>query len=261
MMLRNILNITLFVLVMTGLATLFGFASRHQQLTKSDDVDIRIKSISGNFFIHNEDIRKIISEQVDSIENIIITPERLTTMYDLISSDPFVASTSVYRTIKGRLGIEITLRDPIVRVVNRENQSFYIDRNGYMFPLSGQHTARVMIATGHVTAPFVPGAHVTDTLAGGKADHHLVGLYELVRFIDSEPFWRAFIDHVYVDANGKYELTPRNAVHIIQFGKAERIEQKFRKLQSFYTGNLAQKGWYHYRRINLEFNNQVVCIK
>ncbi len=261
MMLRKTLHIILYLLVVAGLVALFGFAARYHQFKKCSKADITITSLSGNYFIHHDDLKYTINEHLDSLEGTIMTAERLMNVHRLISSNPFVANANVFRTVQGRVGIEITLRDPVVRVVNSNNQSFYIDSEGYMFPLSERHTARVMIATGQIAVPFVAGAHVTDTIAGGHQDAHLSGLFQLVSFIHSESFWRAFIDHVYVTADGKYELTPRNAVHIIQFGKAERIAQKFRKLKMFYTGNLAQKGWYYYKTINLEFNNQVICSK
>ncbi len=261
MTLRKIIHITLYALILSGLVTLFGFAARHIQHTPCSSVDITVKSQSGNYFIHTEDVRKTIIEHLDSLEGRMLSAEMLFDLHTLIHSNPYISQANVYRTLQGRLGVEITLRDPVVRVVNRANESYYIDRDGYMFPLSDRHTARVMIATGHITAPFVQGAHVTDTLFEGSADHYLPDLFDLVSFINSESFWKAFIDHVYVTTDEKYELTPRNAVHIIQFGKADQIAQKFRKLKLFYTGNLAQKGWYHYRIINLEFNNQVICSK
>lgn len=261
MMLRKIIYSILYLLAIAGLVTLFGFAARYQNNTPCSNAEITITSLSGNYFLHHDDIKDAINEHLDSLEGTIMTAERLMNLHGLISSNPFVANANVFRTVQGKIGIEITLRDPVVRVVNIDNQSFYIDSEGYMFPLSERHTARVMIATGRIAAPFVAGAHVNDTSAEGQVDAHLSELFQLVSFIHSESFWRAFIDHVYVTAEGKYELTPRNAVHIIQFGKADRIAQKFRKLKMFYTGNLAQKGWYYYKTINLEFNNQVICSK
>ncbi len=261
MMLRKTLYVIFYLLVIAGLAALFGFASRYHKITPCSNADITITSASGNYFIHYDDIIESINAHLDSLEGTVMTAERMINLHRVIGSNPFVANANVFRTVQGRVGIEITLRDPVVRIVNTDNQSFYIDSEGYMFPLSDRHTARVMIATGHIAAPFVAGANVNDTLPGGKEDAYLSGLFQLVSFVHSESFWSAFIDHVYVTADGKYELTPRNAVHIIQFGKAERIAHKFKKLKMFYTGNLAQKGWYYYRTINLEFNNQVICSK
>ncbi len=260
-MLRNILHIILYSLILVGMVCLIGFSARHQHHKPCSNVNINIRSNSGNFFIHNAEIRNSIIGQFDSLENRTLSPNIMSELHEFISNNPYVSKANVYRTVHGKIGIDIILRDPIIRIVNSRNQSFYIDRDGYMFPLSDQHTARVMIATGHIAAPFIPGFHVTDTIAGGQTDKHLSGLFDLAGFIDSESFWKAFIDHIYVTADGKYELTPRNAAHTIQFGNANQIEHKFRKLKLFYIGNLAQRGWHYYRRINLEFNNQVICSK
>lgn len=260
-MLRKILHITIYLLIVGGIISLFGFAAKHQQHTPGSLVSIKVNSKSNNFFIMNEEIRSKIIERFDTLEGRTVNSDLMIELHKLTRSIPYVAQANVYRTLQGKIGIEVTLRDPLVRVVNRQNESFYIDKNGYMFPLSDTHTARVMIASGHINTPFAAEKHVADTGSDKNADDCLKEFFELVRFIDSDPFWRAMIDHVYITEDGKFELTPRNAVHIIQFGKADHIEHKFSKLKLFYTGNLAQKGWYYYRIINLEFNNQVICSK
>jgi len=45
----------------------------------------------------------------------------------------------------------------------------------------------------------------------------------------------------------------------VEFGKAENIEEKFKKLMIFYKEILPQRGWTKYERVNLEYEGQVIA--
>jgi cell division protein FtsQ len=57
------------------------------------------------------------------------------------------------------------------------------------------------------------------------------------------------------------ELQPQVTKQIVEFGKAEEVEKKFRKLMAFYKNILPYKGWNTYERVSLKFNDQIVCKK
>ena len=41
----------------------------------------------------------------------------------------------------------------------------------------------------------------------------------------------------------------------------ENMEEKFRKLKTFYHEGLNHVGWNKYSRISIEFSNQIICTK
>ena len=45
----------------------------------------------------------------------------------------------------------------------------------------------------------------------------------------------------------------------ILFGKIEDFVGKFQKLQTFYKKIIPAKGWNMYKKINLKFENQIIC--
>ena len=260
-MIKNVAYTLLYVMSLAGIIFLAGFAADRSRNTPCSGPFVSIESRSGNYFINAEKVHSLITERFDTLEGRPVSREKLQSMHTIVNGIPYVETANVFRAGTGKLGIEITLRDPIIRVINRNNESYYIDRNGYLFPLSEAHTARVMVATGNIAAGYAPGRNVNsigedDAKAGMREANNL---FKLASFIDNDPFWRALIDHIHLLPGGKFELIPKNGAHTIEFGKAHQMEEKFSKLRLFYLNSLSQTGWHYYSRINLEYRNQIIC--
>ncbi len=261
MMIVRIIQGLFLVLLMAMLIALLSFANQNNRQSHQQTPDIRIESSSGNLFILAEDILEMINSRQDTGTGNMTAQEQLQQLHQLVHSIPQVEQANIYRTISGEIRANISLRDPLVRVVNKQNQSFYIDTKGVMFPLTNKHTARVMVATGHIEETFAPGKRVesiSQETSGGSA---LWDLFQVAKHIHEDEFWRAFIDHLYILPDGRIELTPKNGTPIIAIGKANQLEEKFGKLKVFYINGLPETGWQQYRRINIEYKNQVICSK
>ncbi len=261
-MLNKIKHITLAILTLSGLIALFSFAASHGAGFSEHSPDIRLTSRNGNYFIDYTSIESIIYENTRIREGKAINKKTLEGLNNILCNMPHTEHVKTYRTISGRLGVEVSLRNPVIRVINN-NESFYIDENGYMFPLSELHTARVLIATGNIPAIYSAGRNILKPNTDGDDTDatDLAGLFAVASFIHNDEFWRAFIDQIYVLPNGKFELIPKNGYHTIEFGNPELIDEKFRKLKVFYVYGLSRKGWHYYNKINLEYNNQIICSK
>lgn len=258
-MIKKVAYILLYIVSLAGIIFLASFAADHSRSIPCSGPFVSIESRSGNYFINAEKIHSTITERFDTLEGRVVSREKLHDLHTLINDIPFVDNANVFRASTGRLGIEITLRDPLIRVINRNNESYYIDQNGYLFPLSEAHTARVMVATGNIATGYAPGRNVSFMKQEEEDIGDISNLFKLASHIHNDPFWRAFIDNIHLLPNGKFELMPKNGAHTIEFGKAHQLDEKFGKLRLFYLNSLPQKGWHHYSRINLEFQNQVIC--
>ncbi len=261
-MIKKLLYLLLSLALVAGLAVLLGFTTSNNLQTPCHRFEIEVTSRSGNYFIRPELIRQLATEKLATLEGIKVGPELLGKLHGIVNDIPYVYKANVYRTINGELKAEVTLRDPLLRIINSNNQSYYIDTQGTMFPLADEYTARVMLATGRITAAYSPGYNVLPSKEDeekSQGKEVLYDLYKLATFINNDDFWNAFIDHIVVLPNGKLELTPKNGVHIIEFGEATDIENKFGKLRKFYANGLSRVGWYYYNRVNVEFNQQIIC--
>jgi cell division protein FtsQ len=176
-----------------------------------------------------------------------------------------IKKISIYKTTNGDLNVNITQRKPMVRVINKHNQGYYIDSDGQLLPLSRNYTSHVLIMNGNISEPFeiAPNVRIMDwaTNEDSAQPPLICKLYELARYITDDPFWNAQITQVYVEGPDNIELIPRIGSHTVQFGSADDLETKFTKLKLFYERALPAEGWNKYKLINLKYKNQIVCTK
>ena len=94
--------------------------------------------------------------------------------------------------------------------------------------------------------------YINDSIASNE-------LMSIAGFINDDEFWNSQIEQIYFDNNRQITLIPRVGSHIIEFGKAENIEEKLEKLHTFYLNGMNKVGWNKYSKLNIEFSNKVIC--
>ncbi len=162
---------------------------------------------------------------------------------DVLKQHPLIGNVECYRIPNGRIGIEVTQRIPVLRIIAGNGENYYVDEKGVAMP-TANNAANVAVVTGHVDKAFAQKE-----------------LYELGMFLRENPFWNAQIQQINVTASKELELVPRVGDHIIFIGKPGNYENKFERLKTFYKKGLNQIGWNKYSRISLEFDNQIICTK
>ena len=162
---------------------------------------------------------------------------------DALKQHPLVGEVECYRIPNGKVGIEVTQRIPLLRIMATNGENYYLDDKGVTMP-TANNAANVAVATGYIDKGFAQNE-----------------LFELGMFLRENPFWNAQIQQINVTATKELELVPRVGDHIIFIGKPGNYEKKFERLKIFYKKGLNQVGWNKYSRISLEFENQIICTK
>lgn len=169
-----------------------------------------------------------------------------------VRSNGLVRECQAAVDLAGTLNVRVWQHRPIARLVERTGGSAdadgYLNADGDLLPLSEHYTARVLLVSG----PYF------ERLPNLKAKRH-DELRALLRFIAADRFWNAQIAQVTVERNGDVMLLPEVGSHEIAFGGPTEPEAKFRKLAVFYKQILPAKGWDAYRRVSVQYKNQVVC--
>ena len=261
-MIKKILHITLWLVIIAGILALTGFAVENNRHAGCHSLVVRVDRSCGHDFLHEEAVIKALYDRFDTLEGASIDQGKLKQIRQMISTNPYVERTAVYRTVNNDLHIDIYQRQPIIRVVNNRNETFFIDRQGRLMPPSSRYTPRVMVAGGNVRAGYSPNLRLNGKDADTEpvpGEQILRELYQLALFIHQEPYWKAMIDQITVTPKGEFELVPSHGAHVVELGNMDGLEEKFRKLRVFYRHGLTTTGWDAYKRINLRFNKQVIC--
>ena len=262
---KKVFRNVLWTLLAVAFIITVGFTDtrRHEMLCSG--LNISINDTTGNYFIDRNDILRTVEDKFGKLRGKLLRNINTALLESIINSNAFVARAEVFSTADGKLSIEVKQRNPVMRVINGSNESFYVDDEGAFMPLSEKYSADVTVANGFIPNTFAQKKIRTFTREeSADTSAHLSLLEELFvlnQFIGTHEFWNAQIEQMYVNDEGDIELVPRVGNHIIVFGDTQNMTEKFDKLFHFYTEGLNHTGWNQYKIINLKFKDQVVCTK
>lgn len=254
---KKIINIGSWILILSGISILLAFADIQQGKAICRKLSIHIENEQGNFFIDESDIKNFLRDQGDTLVGKTLQDINIGLLEKLLKNNPYIENAEVYSTIDGEVKIEVTQRNPIIRIFNALNDSYYIDENGMYMPLCNKYTARVLVANGYIydrEKVFSGDSISSDTLSGVRAE-----IFKLAKFISHDKFWNACIEQIYIAPDSQIELIPRIGSQRIVLGDTDQMEEKFNKLFLFYKSRMNNAGWKNYSVINLMYENQIVC--
>lgn len=239
-------------LVLT-LLLVISFAQGNIDAQVVNEIAITVEEHDQGSYIHETDIKDMLNAfYPPSIEGNKLKDLEIEQLDSLIESSPFVKGSKTYTNVQGKVFIDIDQQFPVLRIINSNNESFYITREGRKMPLSPRYTARVPVATGAIAEKPFP----VDSFNDQKAED----LYAIAQYLDKHAFFKALTGQLFVDDKGDIVLiTKAEERHDIIIGSAENLEEKFDNLLQFYTKVLSVKGWDTYHTINLKFRNQIVA--
>jgi cell division protein FtsQ len=253
-MLRKIVAVAVRLLVIAGLFVAFGFIKAERSKQRVHGLDLQVDHSQGSYFIDKMQVAAQLSRSGwGNLEGMLLDSVDLQGIEQAISRNPFVDAAHAYIDIQGRLSIRVTQREPVLRVVNRHLESFYIDRTARIMPVSSEYAADVLVASGNINDRPAPGDSLRTTV--------LRDLFELNRWLHKNELYKALFVQVFVNARGEYELIPRVGNHTVLLGDLTDLDEKMEKLLALYRTALDAEGWEKYRLVNLKFKDQVICKK
>lgn len=235
------------------LLVLFSFANRKQGNMRVKNTDVDVVQTYDNFFIDQQDVVGLMTHNgKEVLEKESFKKVSFKDLEKQIKQNLFVEDVEVFRDVKGTLYAKVEQRKPIVRIARSFGNDFYLDAKGNIFPMSEKFTARVLIAEG----PFLNKI----LLKGFKKDKTYAPYLEFMKRIEKDEFLKAQIHQINIDELGRINMYQQVGNQIIEFGYPdENLDKKFEKIQLFYERILPNKGWNAYTRVNLNFENQIIC--
>jgi len=235
-----------------GLVVLMSFI----EIKKAEVIckDVKVYIPGNQYFIDKEEIDNILQIKKHQLIGHHLEEINIQALESKLKANPFIESAKVYCDMDGIIWVEITQRQPILRIMNQGDQDFYVDQHGLKIPLSENFTARVLAANGFIDEPF---SGKIDTLHTEIARE----VFATANFIRKDSLWDAQIGQIYVNQDHEIELIPRVGSQRILLGNADSLDAKFRNLLAFYKKALPQVGWDAYKTINIKYANQVIGVK
>ncbi len=237
---RNIIGL---VIIVMYFPIIFSFIGVDKRKVVCGEIIPAIKDSVNNRFITPEEIKAIALKKYPNVLGRELQDVNCNDMEVFFKKHPAIYDCEVYYTYGGTLHLDVWQREPLVRVFEG-NISYYLDADGEKMPLFNNHAAHALVAGGYI-----------------KRLPALDDLVIISERINSDSFWKAQIEQVYVDEKGEFILVPRVGDHLIEFGSLEDSDIKFRNLKALYKTGWNTREWNLYKKVNLKYKGQVVCTK
>jgi cell division protein FtsQ len=137
--------------------------------------------------------------------------------------------------------VNIQQRKPIARFLNNK---FYLDEDGLVMPKSKYYSARVPVIKGYT-----------------KTQDQLDLIYKLSNYIKDDKFLSQSATEILIDSNSNFSIKLRDYSFKILIGQLNNLDLKIKNFKAFYINASANQILNKYSVINLQFDNQVVCVK
>ena len=227
---KRMVNILLGLLIFSYMLVVLGFVKDAHDGVRCNGIDVVIRDSLEHGFINESDVRSLIRLEHPKIAGIPLSDIDAAQMEESLSLVPVIKSVQVYKTVEGRLIVELAQRTPLVRIQDRDNRQYFLDREGNVIPYTGTYAPHILLANGEIDGAFRKKKNVLED----SRDTIMRDIIALADFITGDPFWNAQIVQVYVNRKKEFELIPRVGAQIILFGDRSRMEQKFFKLGTLY---------------------------
>lgn len=238
-------------MVLLGLSFLIAFAERKQGGSVCKNISVEINNLNENHFLDEVDVLQLVEGSGETIKGIGIDRINLKQIEKKLKYDKHILDAELFGDLKGNLIVNVELRRPIARIVQKDAPDAYIAEDGVIMPVSEKYTSRVVLISGYVK-PLLESEDLNKTEEGKQ-------LMEMIEYVNADRFWSAQVAQLDIERDGKINIFPQVTGQRVEFGRAENIETKFKKLMIFYKEILPIRGWTKYERVNLEYEGQVIA--
>ena len=227
------------IIVLAVVSIFSAFSSSQNNAKPISEVEVSFIG-DNNLFISKTKVDKLLIQNNDYIKCVSKDILDLKALENKLSSHDMIENSEVYISINGKLKIDIKQRNPYARVIS--DSSFYIDNNGTKMPLSDNYSARVLLVHG-----------LNDE---SKIDY----VFKLIKTIRDDEFLNSNVTDILI-SKSDISLRVRNCNFEVLVGDLNNLETKIKNFKAFYQKAYRDKILNNYKKVNLQFNNQIVCTK
>lgn len=206
--------------------------------------EIVVKDSVHTRFIASKDIERLLKTKKLNPEGKRVKDINTLEIEHAIQGNKLVKSAHVFIAQNGDVIAEIHQRNPVLRVISHTQGNYYIDNHRKRMPTSSNFAVYVPIATGNISEEFAKDK-----------------LYDFAVFLQENPEWDAWVEQIVVNQSNDVEIVPRVGDFRVTLGDLDHFTDKLAKFTLFAEKGLNVVGWNRYSKINLQFDNQVVCTK
>ena len=227
------------IFLLALISALFYSTSSVNNLRDVSKMDIYINN-SNNLFITKDSINNAVVEII-STKKILKSSVHSQALEFELNKIELVKNSDVFVDVNGNMIINIEQRKPIARFLDNKS---YLDEDGLIMPKSKYYSARVPVIRGYT-----------------NTQDQLSLIYKLSNYINNDKFLSQSATEILIDSNSNFSIKLRDYRFKILIGQLNNLDLKIKNFKAFYINASANQILNKYSVINLQFDNQVVCVK
>ena len=169
-----------------------------------------------------------------------------------LEKNPWVFSSDFYLDQHRTLHVDVQQRTPLARGFTPDGNSFFIDKSYSILPVKSNDV---------ISLPVFTNFYINPATATAKDSAMLKRIISLSEFIILDSFWMAQVETINISSDGTFELTTQVGDQNILLGERDDWMNVFAKLKVLYQHLSRENGWSKYEKIDLQFKDQVVCVR
>ncbi len=236
---KKILKLSILPGVILLIMALYSFASHRHESKKIERINISFTDYSDPF-ISEENVNKLLIQNQDSVDNLLIEKLDLNKSESRLVADPMIRTAEVSIDLNGNLEVIVEQREPLARIVGKE--SVYLDKDNLIMPLSKDHTALVPLITG-----FDPDFQNQ--------------IYDFLMLVDKDPLLKTVFTQIVLDKKGRAVLMMRSSDMRIKMGELTHLESKMNNFKAMLAKVEKDKTIDQIKSMDLRFDRQVIVVK
>lgn len=248
----KVLGILLWVALGSGITVLLVSAVQKEQRQKCKGLEIAFTDDKPFRMLDESEITDALwpSSTQDQPVGKYISGINLFSLEKQLKKNPWVLNADIYFDQQNILHVDVQQRTPVARVFSPEGNSFYIDDSLYLLPLKTADVVELPVFTNFNTA----GAKASDSMIMKR-------ITGLAAVISKDPFWMAQVEQININPDGSFEMITQLGDQRVSLGTGSNWDAMLAKLRKLYQHLGAEHGWTKYESIDLQFKDQVVCVR
>lgn len=207
-------------------------------------IDVSVSDTLMTNFITPADIIRECGLDPDTLGRCRIGDFGLDALEKRLSSSDKVESVNAWISTTGKVHVDVVPMTPVARIFEKGSRSYYINSQGKRISADPRY---------HLDVPVVLGDFDSVYLA--------TRLLPLLDHIARRPDLSALVSTLVQQPGGNIIIVPSIVGHVINFGDTADVDDKFRRLRSFYLQVVPHRGWEMYDTIAVKWRGRVVATK
>ena len=125
-----------------------GATEYRRQQRVCTQISVAIEHEGTESFVGEREIRGLLQQSEQSIIGLPLNGLELKQLEHRVLRNPYVENANIHYDLEGRVHVTVQQSRPIARLIHPTLPDAYVSTTGKLLPLSGRHTARVMLISG-----------------------------------------------------------------------------------------------------------------